>query len=112
MNYLYSFFGMDSGEAEESTTFQKIDLDDQFTLKHTLDDAAAVYVTESLNFKEDFWSSNLKLGIMTFACAVALLAQFFPMPFPESRVYVGICISIILMHGYGGGKGKFCGQSK
>ena len=61
-------------------------------VKHQLDDTAASYFTDALGMEEDYYSSNLKLGIMGFACAVALLAQFFPVDYSwYGRYLVGAC---------------------
>ncbi len=44
-----------------------------------------------LGFDEDFFYDNIKLGLMVVACTFAMVAQFYPMPFPESRPLLGVC---------------------
>ena len=44
-----------------------------------------------LGFDEHFYWDNIKLGLMVVACAFAMVAQFYPMPFPESRPLLGVC---------------------
>jgi hypothetical protein len=44
-----------------------------------------------LGFDENFHYDNIKLGLMVVACAFAMVAQFYPMPFPESRPLLGVC---------------------
>lgn len=44
-----------------------------------------------LGFDENFYWDNIKLGLMVVACAFAMVAQFYPMPFPESRPLLGVC---------------------
>ena len=47
-------------------------------IKNQLDEGCASFITDVLAVKRIFLSNN-KLYIMTFACAVALVAQFFPL---------------------------------
>jgi hypothetical protein len=69
-----------------------VDICDQIAARHMLDDTCASYFTEVLGLCEDHYSSNLKLIIMTFACAVALVGQFFPIEkFWYGRYLVGCC---------------------
>ena len=40
---------------------------------------------------ENYFYDNIKLTLMLVACAFAMVAQFYPMPFPESRPLLGVC---------------------
>ncbi|CAN0440004.1 unnamed protein product, partial [Discosporangium mesarthrocarpum] len=44
-----------------------------------------------IGYDEDHFSNNVKLAVMALACAFALTAQFWPQPFPESRLILAIC---------------------
>ena len=73
----------------------KIDICDQTAVQHILDETAASYLVQELNLVEDYYSSNLKLKIMTFACSIALVAQFFPLnKFWFGRYLVGFCCAM------------------
>lgn len=63
-------------------------------VKNQLDEASASFLTDVLSCDEDFTSSNNKLGIMTFACVVALVAQFFPLELGYGRLVVGLCCAL------------------
>ena len=56
--------------------------------------ACASFLTDILACDEDFASSNQKLYIMTFACVVALVAQFFPLDLTHGRLVVGACCAL------------------
>ena len=72
-----------------------IDVCDQTAVRHQLDETAASYMTDEVGLEEDQYSSNLKLKIMAFACAVAMVAQFFPIDkFWFGRYLVGCCCAI------------------
>ena len=55
-----------------------VDICDQTALRHMLDETCASYLTDVVGLWEDEYSENLKLALMAFACAVALVGQFFP----------------------------------
>jgi hypothetical protein len=44
-----------------------------------------------LGYKENHYWDNIKLLLMMVACAFAMVAQFYPMPFPQSRPLLGVC---------------------
>ena len=72
-----------------------IDVCDQTAVRHALDETCASYITDELGLEEDEYSSNLKLQIMAFACAVAMVGQFFPIKkFWFGRYLVGCCCAI------------------
>lgn len=95
----------EEGEETEMVYLQ-VDTGDIIKLKQILDETVANTFLEdsvldelngssgtrkSLGFKEDNNLNNLKLFIMTLACAFAMVAQFAPLPFPESRFVLGGC---------------------
>lgn len=98
----------DEEEEEEEDTemvYLQVDKGDIIKLKQILDETVANTFLEdsvldelngagggrSLGFEEDHRLNNLKLIIMTVACAFAMVAQFAPLPFPESRFVLGGC---------------------
>jgi hypothetical protein len=44
-----------------------------------------------LGYSENYYWDNIKLLLMVVACAFAMVAQFYPMPFPQSRPLLGVC---------------------
>lgn len=46
------------------------------------------------SLRENMGYGNLKLLIMTIASVSALVAQFYPIPFPDNRVLLGVCVVI------------------
>jgi signal peptidase complex subunit 2 len=75
--------------AYEELELLQVDLGDMVKMKQVLDEAVAAAVLEQVD--EDYHWDNLKLGIMALACGFAMVAQFAPIPFPESRVVLGMC---------------------
>jgi signal peptidase complex subunit 2 len=92
-------------EEETEMVYLQVDTGDIVKLKQILDETVAntfledsildelngVGRAKSLGFKEDHVLNNLKLILMTVACAFAMVAQFAPLPFPESRFVLGGC---------------------
>lgn len=62
----------------------KIDVYDSILVRATLSDAICVYLAESKAFKTNHWLSNLKLLLGAICCLCALVAQFYPKPFPHN----------------------------
>ena len=58
-------------------------------LKQILDESVAATILEKLD--EDYRLDNFKLALMITACLFAMVAQFAPIPFPDSRPVLGIC---------------------
>jgi hypothetical protein len=52
------------------------------------------FAGDAAPFEEDLSWSNLKMGIMTAASASALVAQFYPLPFPANVWLLGVCVAI------------------
>jgi len=94
-------------EEEEEMVYLQVDTGDIIKLKQILDETVASTFLEenmlettdsrsgiqgkSIGLSEDHIWNNIKLAIMTVACAFAMVAQFAPLPFPESRPVLGAC---------------------
>lgn len=92
-------------EEEEEMVYLQVDTGDIIKLKQILDETvASTFIEESvlegldsdsrgknIGLREDHTWNNVKLSIMTVACAFAMVAQFAPLPFPESRIVLGGC---------------------
>jgi len=95
----------DEDEEEEEMVYLQVDTGDIIKLKQILDETVASTFLEenvlegsadgirgnSIGLSEDHIWNNIKLAIMTVACAFAMVAQFAPLPFPESRPVLGAC---------------------
>lgn len=91
-----SWWSTDSGNTpgDSSTDQQKpttINLGDPIAVKRSLDEAASEAILQQ-GYAEDVSNSNLKLGLGFAACAMALMAQFFPWKFPGSQPLLLVCI--------------------
>ncbi|GKY96846.1 hypothetical protein MPSEU_000643700 [Mayamaea pseudoterrestris] len=71
----------------------QIELGDMVKLKQVLDEAVAQAIVEPSHhyIQEDTKWDNFKLLLMTLACVFAMIGQFAPIPFPESRPLLGVC---------------------
>lgn len=47
-------------------------------------------ITES-GYAPNYNWDNFKILLMTLSCVFALVAQFYPLPFPESRSLLAVC---------------------
>jgi len=95
----------DEEEEDEEMVYLQVDTGDIIKLKQILDETVASafledYVLEgsgnnmgrsTICLSEDHTWNNIKLAVMTVACAFAMVAQFAPLPFPESRPVLGAC---------------------
>lgn len=89
--------GADGGDEDAASTsyvedemeLLQVDLGDMIKMKQVLDEAVAGAVLEHV--EEDYHWDNMKLLVMAAACAFAMVAQFAPIPFPESRPVLGAC---------------------
>jgi signal peptidase complex subunit 2 len=85
---------------------QKIETGDSVKVKQVLDEALLetvsfhsclpclndfVHQLEQDNIKINYRDMNIKLAIMFFSCVFAMIAQFYPLPFPENRIILGVC---------------------
>lgn len=89
----------DEDYEESNVELLQVDLGDMVKMKQVLDEAVFEYIQEEL-LDEDPRMDNIKLAVMTLACVFALVAQFAPVPFPESRPFLGVCcVSYFLLSG-------------
>jgi signal peptidase complex subunit 2 len=79
----------DEDYEEDELELLEVDLGDMVKLKQILDESVAAAILEKL--EEDYRLDNFKLAIMIIACIFAVIAQFAPVPFPDSRPLLGIC---------------------
>jgi len=85
---------------EEELELLQVDLGDILKVKQVLDEAAANAIIERCNLQEDYRLENIKLTLMFVACCFAMVAQFAPLPFPDSRIVLGgCCIVYFLLSG-------------
>jgi signal peptidase complex subunit 2 len=82
----------DTDDDVDELELLQVDLGDMVKLKQVLDESVAAAVLEHL--PEDYVWDNTKLTVMFVACCFAMIAQFAPIPFPESRPVLGICGSL------------------
>jgi len=79
----------DDEEEEEEMELLQLDVGDMIKVKQILDETVAATVLEQID--EDYQFDNFKLVLMTIACIFAMIAQFAPLPFPDSRLIIGFC---------------------
>jgi signal peptidase complex subunit 2 len=94
---------------EEEVVLLQVDTGDIIKLKQILDETVAnTFLSENtleghdprsknIGLGEDHKLNNIKLILMTVACMFAMIAQFSPMPFPESRPVLGSCCAVYFM---------------
>jgi len=73
---------------EEEVKINKFDVS---ALKQSLDDAVVKYVTDDLEYQEDHNLSNIKLLLGLFGCVLAVIAHFYPTPFPANKNVLIVC---------------------
>mmetsp|Transcript_37076 Transcript_37076/g.56965 ORF Transcript_37076/g.56965 Transcript_37076/m.56965 type:complete len:264 (-) Transcript_37076:1301-2092(-) len=100
-------------DAPEATTTSimellQVDVGDMTKVKQVLDETVAAALLDgsgggsfssadsfsSPGLDEDYFLDNIKLAIMTVACIFAVIAQFGPIPFPESRILLALCCGL------------------
>jgi len=64
---------------------------DVSAIKQSLDDAIIKYVTDNLEYQEDHSLSNIKLGLGALGCVLAVVAHFYPIPFPANKNILITC---------------------
>mmetsp|Transcript_5545 Transcript_5545/g.8442 ORF Transcript_5545/g.8442 Transcript_5545/m.8442 type:complete len:187 (+) Transcript_5545:67-627(+) len=69
---------------------QKIETGDSIKVKQVLDESTVEALKEN-GYDINYTSDNIKLGLMFVSCLFAMIAQFYPLPFPESRPLLGVC---------------------
>mmetsp|Transcript_14607 Transcript_14607/g.21464 ORF Transcript_14607/g.21464 Transcript_14607/m.21464 type:complete len:231 (+) Transcript_14607:131-823(+) len=90
-------------EEDEEVVLLQVDTGDIVKLKQILDETVAnTFLVENtleghderarnIGLEEDHRLNNMKLILMFVACVFAMMAQFSPLPFPESRIVLGSC---------------------
>eukprot|EP01039_Chlorochromonas_danica_P008775 gene8775-9677_t len=68
-----------------------IDTGDSVKVKQVLDDTVIEAITSKAGYEANYSWDNFKLFLMFLACVFALVAQFYPMPFPASRPLLAVC---------------------
>lgn len=81
-------------EAAAVIELHQVDTGDIIKVKQVLDESVIASLIDACKLEENHYWSNIKLILMALACAFASVAQFAPIPFPDSRVILGICGSI------------------
>lgn len=69
----------------------KIETGDSIKVKQVLDDSTMDAVVSLCGHAADYRLENLKLFFMFLSCVFAMVAQFYPIPFPASRPLLGVC---------------------
>ena len=83
------------GYVEDELELLQVDLGDMVKMKQVLDEAVVLAVNQHV--EEEYSWDNRKLMIMFAACVSACVAQFVPIPFPESRPILGLCGAIYFL---------------
>ena len=76
--------------ATEMAEVRHIDTGDMMKVKQVLSDAS-IMALEEADYPVEFFMENVKLGLSALSIAFAMVAQFYPMPFPESRPLLAVC---------------------
>ena len=72
----------------------QVDTGDIIKVKQVLDESVIASLIDACKLEENHYWSNIKLILMAAACVFASIAQFAPIPFPESRMLLGVCGTI------------------
>eukprot|EP00462_Mataza_sp_D1_P009490 CAMPEP_0175165030 /NCGR_PEP_ID=MMETSP0087-20121206/26806_1 /TAXON_ID=136419 /ORGANISM="Unknown Unknown, Strain D1" /LENGTH=179 /DNA_ID=CAMNT_0016454255 /DNA_START=18 /DNA_END=554 /DNA_ORIENTATION=+ len=77
---------------------ENVQLYDMGSHKHCLDNAVKQFMVDKKQLSEDTRASNYKLIMGFVGTVIALMSQFYPMPFPECRpiLAVGVVVYFIL----------------
>lgn len=67
---------------------------DTNNMKRLLDEGIVGAILSSTTLVEDLTYANVKLAIMVVSCVFACIAQFYPMPFPDSRLLLAVCVVV------------------
>jgi len=83
-------------QVEEQAVIElhQVDTGDIMKVKQVLDETVIASLLDTCKLTENGYWSNVKLILMATACFFASVAQFAPVPFPESRPLLGVCGSI------------------
>ena len=78
-------------EYEEVQEPHSIETGDIMKVKQVLDDAT-IEAIGLAGYEINYAWDNFKMLLMVLACGFALTAQFYPLPFPDSRLLLGCCV--------------------
>lgn len=70
-----------------------IETGDSVKVKQVLDDATIAAITDA-GYEGNYSWDDKKLLLMFVACVFAMIAQFYPMPFPKSRPLLAVCCAM------------------
>ena len=71
-----------------------IETGDSVKVKQVLDDATTEILVAKGGFEPNYSWENIKLFLMFLSCVFAMIAQFFQIPFPDSRPLLGVCCAV------------------
>mmetsp|Transcript_28995 Transcript_28995/g.84650 ORF Transcript_28995/g.84650 Transcript_28995/m.84650 type:complete len:210 (-) Transcript_28995:12-641(-) len=77
-------------DADEVKEIIQVETGDFVKVKQTLDESVVKAILD-MGYQENHYWDNVKLALMVVACIFAMIAQFYPMPFPDSRPLLGVC---------------------
>lgn len=83
----YEIVEVEEKELEPRT----IETGDSVKVKQVMDDATIELVMEKCGYDANFAAENIKLMLMFVSCVFAMVAQFYPAPFPDNRPILGVC---------------------
>ena len=81
---------------EEEVTYEElpqphvIEAGDSVKVKQVLDDATMAAIIDA-GYEANYTWDNFKMLLMFLSCVFAMIAQFFPIPFPSSRPLLAVC---------------------
>jgi len=75
---------------EEVAPAHIIETGDSVKVKQVLDESTMDAVMAA-GFAVNYSWENFKLFLMFLSCVFAMIAQFYPMPFPDSRLLLAVC---------------------
>eukprot|EP00457_Paulinella_chromatophora_P017050 gb/GEZN01017992.1/.p1 GENE.gb/GEZN01017992.1/~~gb/GEZN01017992.1/.p1 ORF type:complete len:205 (+),score=29.52 gb/GEZN01017992.1/:39-653(+) len=84
----------ESAQAEPANF--KTNLNDPVSIKHCLDEQLCSWMKDE-GFAEDVFFNNVKLILGFTAVAIAAFAQFYWVPFPESRNVLALCVAAYVL---------------
>jgi signal peptidase complex subunit 2 len=70
-----------------------IETGDSVKVKQVLDDAAMAAIVDA-GYEANYSWDNFKLFLMFISCVFAMIAQFYPLPFPDSRLLLAACCGL------------------
>ena len=76
---------------EKAPEPRTIETGDSVKVKQVLDDATIEHVVELCGYDANYAAENIKLVLMFVSCVFAMVAQFYPTPFPDNRPILGVC---------------------